>query len=118
MAYGRSLYLSESNCSLFSGFETDFGSFQVASPEHYLRIADAWNISATAVIRHISGSIVTGDGYEINSSDSSYTMFRAEGMGRVRELVLSAGPGGRPLDLTSTYHTGAFRINSSARFET
>jgi len=118
MAYGRSLFLSESNCSLFSGFETDFGSFQVASPEHYLRIADAWNISAKAVIRHSFGSIVTGDGYEINSSDYSYTMFRAEGMGRVRELVLSAGPGGRPLDLTSTYHTGAFRINSSARFET
>lgn len=117
LAYGRNLVLSGSNCSMFSGFETDLGSFQVASPEHSLKITDARNLSATATIRHNEGSFEPGDGYGINSSESSYTMFRARGEGRIRELVLSAGAKGRPMDLTSTYHAGIFQINSSTRFE-
>jgi len=118
MAYGRSLLLSGSNCSMFSGFEFDgHGSYQVASPEHFMRLSELANLSAKAVIRYLSGSQEENESFQQTSSESSYTLFQASGRGRVREQVLSAGPKGRPVDLTSTYHAGTFRINSSARFE-
>ena len=115
LAYGRSLSFSGSNCSMFSGFEFDgLGSYQVASPEHLLRLSELTNLSAQAAINYRSGSQEEKEGI---SSESSNTLFQASGRGKVRELVLSAGPKGRPLDLTSIYHAGIFRINSSARFE-
>ncbi len=118
MAYGRSLTFSGSNCSLFSGFEFDgLGSYQVASLQHFLRLSELGNLSAKAVISYKFGSQET-EGFQQASSESSYSLFQASGRGRVREQVLSAGPKGRPVDLTSTYHAGTFRINSSARFET
>lgn len=119
MAYGRSLSFSGSNCSMFSGFEFDGqGSYQVASPEHLLRLSELTNLSAKAAINYRSGSQEEKEGLQHISSESSNTIFQASGRGRVRELVLSAGPKGRPVDLTSTYHAGIFKINSSARFET
>lgn len=118
MAYGRSLSLSGSNCSMFSGFEFDgLGSYQVASPEHFLRLFELTNLSAKSVISDQSSVQDTNVGMQPVSSESSYTLFQASGRGRVRELVLSVGSKGRPMDLTSTYHAGTFRINSSARFE-
>ena len=119
MAYGRSLSFSGSNCSMFSGFEFDgLGSYQVASPEHLLRLSELTNLSANAVIDYSSGSQEEKEGLQQISSESSNTLFQASGRGKVREQVLSAGPKGRPVDLTSTYHAGIFKINSSARFET
>ena len=119
MAYGRSLSFSGSNCSMFSGFEFDgLGSYQVASPEHLLRLSELTNLSANAVIDYSSGSQEEKEGLQQISSESSNTLFQASGRGKVREQVLSAGPKGRPIDLTSTYHAGIFKINSSARFET
>ena len=119
MAYGRSLSFSGSNCSMFSGFEFDgLGSYQVASPEHLLRLSELTNLSAKAAINYRSGSQEEKEGLQHISSESSNTIFQASGRGKVRELVLSAGPKGRPVDLTSTYHAGIFKINSSARFET
>jgi hypothetical protein len=119
MAYGRSLSFSGSNGSMFSGFEFDgLGSYQVASPEHFLRLFDLTNLSAKAVISDSTGSQEVKEGLQQTSSESSYTLFQASGRGKVREQVLSAGPKGRPVDLSSTYHAGTFRINSSARFET
>ena len=51
MAYGRSFTVSGSNCSMFSGFEFDgLGSYQVASPEHLLRLFELTNLSAKAAI--------------------------------------------------------------------
>jgi hypothetical protein len=118
LAYGRSLTLSGLDLSMFSGFEFDgLGSYQVASPEHFLRLSDASNISANSVIKYRSDSSEEKESFQQNSSQSSYTLFQVSGRGRVRELVLSAGPKGRPMDLTSTYHAGTFQINSSARFE-
>ena len=118
MAYGRSLSFSGSNCSMFSGFEFDgLGSYQVASPEHLLRLSELTNLSANAVIDYSSGSQEEKEGLQQISSESSNTLFQASGRGKVREQVLSAGPKGRPVDLTSTYHAGIFKINSSARFE-
>lgn len=118
MAYGRSLSFSGSNCSMFSGFEFDgLGSYQVASPEHLLRLSELTNLSANAVIDYSSGSQEEKEGLQQISSESSNTFFQASGRGKVREQVLSAGPKGRPVDLTSTYHAGIFKINSSARFE-
>jgi hypothetical protein len=115
LAYGRSLTFSGSNGSMFSGFEFEgLGSYQVASPEHLLRLSELTNLSAQAAINYRSGSQAEKEGI---SSESSNTQFQASGRGKVRELVLSAGPKGRPVDLTSTYHTGIFKINSSARFE-
>ena len=119
MAYGRSLTLSGSNGSMFSGFEFDgLGSYLVASPEHLLRLSELTNLSAQAVINYRSGSQEGKEGLQQISSESSNTLFQASGRGSVRELVLSTGSKGRPVDLTSTYHAGTFRINSSARFET
>jgi hypothetical protein len=119
MAYGRSLSFSGSNCSMFSGFEFDgLGSYQVASPEHLLRLSELNNLSAKAAINYRSGSQEEKEGLQHIFSESSNTIFQASGRGKVRELVLSAGPKGRPMDLTSTYHAGIFKINSSARFET
>lgn len=118
MAYGRSLILSGSDCSMFSGFEFDgLGSYQVASPEHFLRLSELSNLSATAVIRFRADNSEEKESFQQNSSESSYTLFQASGRGRVREHVLSAGPKGRPIELTSTYHAGTFQINSSTRFE-
>ena len=118
LAYGRSLTFAEDNCSMFSGFEFDgLGSYQVASPEHFMRLSELTNLSAKAIISYKSGSQEGTNGFHQTSSESSYTLFQASGRGRVRELVLSAGTNGRPMDLTSTYHAGTFRINSSARFE-
>ena len=115
LAYGRSLTFSGSNGSMFSGFEFEgLGSYQVASLEHLLRLSELTNLSAQAAINYRSGSQAEKEGI---SSESSNTLFQASGRGKVRELVLSAGPKGRPVDLTSTYHTGIFKINSSARFE-
>ena len=57
LAYGRSLSFSGSNCSMFSGFEFDgLGSYQVASPEHLLRLFELTNLSAQAAINYRSGS--------------------------------------------------------------
>ena len=118
LAYGRSLSFSGSNCSMFSGFEFEgLGSYQVASPEHLLRLFELTNLSAQAAINYRSGSQDEKEGLHQISPESSNTLFQASGRGKVRELVLSAGPKGRPVDLTSTYHAGIFRINSSARFE-
>lgn len=118
MAYGRSLSFSGSNCSMFSGFEFDgLGSYQVASPEHFLRLFELTNLSAKSVIGDKSSIQDADMGMQPVSSESSYTLFQASGRGKVRELVLSVGSKGRPMDLTSTYHSGAFRINSSARFD-
>jgi hypothetical protein len=116
LAYGRSLTFSGSNGSMFSGFEFDgLGSYHVSSPEHLLRLSELTNLSAQAAINFRSVSQV---GMEGVNSESSNTLFQASGRGKVRELVLSAGPKGRMVDLTSTYHAGTFKINSSARFET
>lgn len=113
-AYGRSLSIQKENCSLFSGFEADIGSYKVASPEHHLQVSKAKNLSVTATIEALG--FVEADGFSINGSGSSYSMFCAQGEGMVREIVLTAGPKGRPVDLTSMYHAGMFQINSSARF--
>lgn len=103
LAYGRSLSISGDNSSLFSGFSLEgSGSYRVASPDHYLAVYNVNGINATS-------SISLG-------SDSS-SMFRIAGRGDVRERVLTSGPKGHPLEITSTYSSGRFRLNSSAMRE-
>lgn len=100
LAYGRSLSVSGENSSLFSGFSLEgTGSYRIASPDHYLAVYNGNGINAIS-------SISLG-------TDSS-SIFRIAGRGDVRGRVLTSGPKGHPLEITSTYSSGRFRVNSSA----
>lgn len=99
LAYGRSLSISGDNSSLFSGFNLEgTGSYRVATPDHYLAVFNGNGINATSFISL--------------GSDSS-SILRIAGRGDVRERVLTSGPKGRPLEITSLYSSGRFRVNSS-----
>ncbi|VVB63745.1 Uncharacterised protein [uncultured archaeon] len=99
LAYGRSLSISGENSSLFSGFNLEgTGSYRVATPDHYLSVYNGNGINATSTI-------------SIGKDSSS--IFRIAGRGDVRERVLASGPKGRPLEITSMYSSGRFRVNSS-----
>lgn len=118
LAYGRVLKTTAIGCSSFYGFNfTGEGSFLATSPEHYLKISQASFLNATASISHSMSSIEAKDNLTMLGSGLSFTMFSAEGEGKLRELVLTFGPKGRSVDLVSTHHRGLFRINSSTRFE-
>ena len=99
LAYGRSLNISGENLSLFSGFNLEgTGSYRVATPDHYMAVSNGNGINATSSI-------------SIDMDSSS--IFRIAGRGDVRERVLASGPKGRPLEITSLYSSGRFRVNSS-----
>lgn len=118
LAYGRILKTTAKDCLSFYGFNfTGEGSFLATSPEHYLKVSQASFLNATASISHSMSSIEAEDNLTTLGSDLSFTMFSAEGDGKLRELVLMSGPKGRSVDLVSTHHRGLFRINSSTRFE-
>ena len=101
LAYGRILTISGENSSFFSGFELDgIGSYKVATPDHYLAVFNSQGINATS---------------SISIGEENFSIFRIAGRGDVRERVLISGPKGRPVEITSLYSSGKFRVNSSTR---
>lgn len=100
--YGQILTPSE----IFAGLKSEgLSNYYASTQAHSLRIRDSQDLNATAKV--LSGADEFG-----NATRS--TFFAAQGEGSVRERVLSQGKFGRPVDLSSLYHTeGRFKINST-----
>ena len=81
-------------------------SYFVATDSHSLRIRNSQDLNATAKI--LSAKDEGG-----NKTES--TFFSAQGEGNVRERVLSQGKFSRPVDLSSLFHSGKFKLNSTTK---
>jgi len=102
LIYGHILVQNDS----FSGFEA-LGdcSYAVATPDHLLSIKDAISINATARMSRTLSEL----------GEERFSLFTAQGNGTVREAARTGGGKGRPVELSSIFHRGPFRLNSSTR---
>lgn len=80
--------------------------YYVTDSAHTLRVLSADRLNVTAQM-----NIQKQDEY----NTTQYSLYTAEGNGKVRELVQQPGIYGRPVDLLSLWHNGTFRLNSSMR---
>ncbi|VVB69586.1 Uncharacterised protein [uncultured archaeon] len=102
LVYGHILAQNES----FSGFEA-LGdcSYIVSSEDHYLSIREASGINATARMSRTLSEL----------EEERFSLFAAQGNGTVREAAKTGGDKGRMVELSSIFHQGPFRLNSSTR---
>ena len=81
-------------------------SYLVATRDHFLSIREAGAINATA-------KFSTQNDRE---NTTRFTLFTAQGEGKVREMVLTLdGNFSRPVELSGLWHSGPFKLNSSVR---
>jgi len=102
LVYGHTLAPNGS----FSGFEALRDcSYIVATPDHHLQIRDASRINATSRMSRTLSEL----------GEERFSLFTAQGNGTVREAARTGGGKGRPVELSSIFHRGPFRLNSSTR---
>lgn len=78
-------------------------SYYVATEGHSLRIRNSSDLNATAKI------LSSLDGENLTRT----TFFSASGDGKVREKVLTPGKFSRPVEISSLWHSGRFKLNST-----
>ena len=101
ISYGQILSPEES----FQGLKasSNLSSYYVVTKEHSLRIRNSSDLNATAKILSYS------DGVNLTRT----TFFSASGDGKVREKVLTSGKFSRPVEISSLWHSGRFKLNST-----
>jgi hypothetical protein len=102
LIYGHILVQNDN----FSGFEA-LGdcSYIVATSDHHLQIRDASSINATARMSRTLSEL----------GEERFSLFTASGNGTVREAARTGGDKGRMMEISSIFHRGPFRLNSSTR---
>jgi len=78
-------------------------SYYVATEDHSLRIHNSSDLNATAKI------LSSLDGENLTRT----TFFSASGNGKVREKVLTPGKFSRSVEISSLWHSGKFKLNST-----
>jgi len=78
-------------------------SYYVATEDHSLRIRNSSDLNATAKI------LSSLDGENLTRT----TFFSASGNGKVREKVLTPDKFSRPVEISSLWHSGKFKLNST-----
>jgi hypothetical protein len=105
--FGQILSSTYSFCGLKAKGESN--SYFAATEDHSLSIREAGAINATAKFTELKDS----------ENTTRTTLFTAQGMGSVREKMLTtSGYYGRPVELSGLWHSGPFKLNSSVRVET